>query len=70
MDGVLERLPGADVVVESGPRRRLRTLSRRARAPVDWRHVVHVAVTPFGTWGPCRDWLADDLVATAAGGMA
>ena len=68
---VLERLlPGADVVVESGPRGRLRTLSRRAAAPAAWRHVAHVVVTPFGTWGPCRDWLADDLVATAAGGMA
>jgi hypothetical protein len=42
-------LPGADVVLESGPRGRLRTLSRRAAAPAAWRHVVHVVVTPFGT---------------------
>lgn len=70
LDAVLDRLlPGADVVLESGPLRSLRTLSRRAAAPDAWRHVAHVVVTPFGTWGPCRDWLADDLVATAAGGM-
>lgn len=62
-------LPGADVVLESGPARRLRTLSLRESAPESWRHVVHVVVTPFGLSGPCRDWLADDLVATAAGGM-
>jgi crotonobetainyl-CoA:carnitine CoA-transferase CaiB-like acyl-CoA transferase len=70
LDRVLERLlPGADVVVESGPVGRLRTLPRRTARPADWEHVAHVVVTPFGTWGPCRDWLADDLVATAAGGM-
>jgi crotonobetainyl-CoA:carnitine CoA-transferase CaiB-like acyl-CoA transferase len=71
LDRALGRLlPGADVVLESGPVRRLRTLSRRAAAPAAWAHVAHVVVTPFGTWGPYRDWLADDLVATAAGGMA
>ena len=71
LDGVLERLlPGADVVLESGARARLRTLSRRAAAPDAWRHVAHVVVTPFGTWGPRADWLADDFVAAAAGGMA
>jgi crotonobetainyl-CoA:carnitine CoA-transferase CaiB-like acyl-CoA transferase len=71
LDAALARLlPGADVVLESGPLRRLRTLSRREADPSAWRHVVHVVVTPFGTWGPCRDWLADDLVASAAGGMA
>lgn len=63
-------LAGADVVLESGPLRHLRTLSRRQADPAAWAHVVHVVVTPFGTWGPCRDWLADDLVASAAGGMA
>lgn len=71
LDSVLtDLLPGADVVLESGPLRNLRTLSRRERDPAAWQHVVHVVVTPFGTWGPCRDWLADDLVAAAAGGMA
>jgi crotonobetainyl-CoA:carnitine CoA-transferase CaiB-like acyl-CoA transferase len=71
LDGVLERLlPRADIVLESGSRARLRTLSRRAAAPAAWRHVAHVVVTPFGTWGPCADWLADDFVAAAAGGMA
>ena len=67
---MLERLlPGADAVIESGPLRRLRTLRRRDAAPAAWRHVVHAVVTPFGTYGPARDWLADDLVAAAAGGM-
>jgi len=71
LDGALARLlPGADVVIESGPLRQLRTLELRAAAPEAWRHVVHVVVTPFGTWGPRRDWLADDLVVAAAGGMA
>jgi crotonobetainyl-CoA:carnitine CoA-transferase CaiB-like acyl-CoA transferase len=70
LDAVLDRLlPAADVVVESGPLRALRTLSRRDAAPSAWDHVAHVVVTPFGTWGPCKDWLADDLVATSAGGM-
>jgi crotonobetainyl-CoA:carnitine CoA-transferase CaiB-like acyl-CoA transferase len=71
LNRVLERwLPGADVVLESGPLRALRTLAHREADPDAWRHVAHVVVTPFGTWGPCRDWQADDLVATAAGGMA
>ena len=71
LDEVLDRLlPSADVVLESGPVRALRTLSRRAAAPDAWAHIAHVVVTPFGTWGPRRDWLADDLVAAAAGGMA
>ncbi|HEX6360648.1 CaiB/BaiF CoA-transferase family protein [Actinophytocola sp.] len=70
LDTVLARLlPGADVVLESGPLRRLRTPSRREASPEDWAHVVHVVVTPFGMWGPRQDWLADDLVASAAGGM-
>lgn len=65
---VLDRLlPDADVVLESGRLDRLRTLKRRG---ADWQHVVHVVVTPFGTWGPCKSWQADDVVATAAGGMA
>ncbi|TCC28949.1 CaiB/BaiF CoA-transferase family protein [Kribbella speibonae] len=68
LDVVLNRLlPGADVVLESGPLDQLRTLKRRGPA---WQHVAHVVVTPFGTWGPCKSWRADDLVATAAGGMA
>ncbi len=71
LDVILEGLlPGADVVIESAPLRLVRTLPRREARPGDWRHVAHVVVTPFGTWGPCRDWLADDLVAAAAGGMA
>jgi len=71
LEAVLARLlPGADVVLESGPRRRLRTLAHREASPADWAQVAHVVVTPFGSWGPRRDWLADDLVAAAAGGMA
>lgn len=70
LDTVLtDLLPGTDVVLESGPLRNLRTPSRREANPAAWAHVVHVLVTPFGTWGPCRDWLADDLVAASAGGM-
>jgi len=65
---VLDRLlPEADVVLESGPLDRLRTLKLRGTG---WQHVAHVVVTPFGTWGPCKTWQADDVVATAAGGMA
>ncbi len=68
LDSVLDRLlPEADVVLESGPLDRLRTPKRRG---VAWQHVVHVVVTPFGTWGPCKSWQAEDVVATAAGGMA
>ena len=71
LDTVLDRLlPGADVVLESGPAGRLRTPARRATAPDAWQHVAHVIVTPFGRWGPYQNWLADDLVAAAAGGMA
>jgi crotonobetainyl-CoA:carnitine CoA-transferase CaiB-like acyl-CoA transferase len=67
LDEVLARLlPEADVVLESGSLDQLRTLNRRG---ADWQHVVHVVVTPFGTWGPCKSWRADDAVATAAGGM-
>jgi crotonobetainyl-CoA:carnitine CoA-transferase CaiB-like acyl-CoA transferase len=68
LDTVLDRLlPEADVVLESGAIDQLRTLERRGAA---WQQVVHVVVTPFGTWGPRKSWRADDAVATAAGGMA
>lgn len=60
----------ADVVLESGPRASLRTLALREADPAAWAHVAHVVVTPFGLSGPRRDWLADDTVLTAAGGMA
>jgi crotonobetainyl-CoA:carnitine CoA-transferase CaiB-like acyl-CoA transferase len=60
----------ADVVLESGPRAGLRTLALRETDPVAWEHVAHVVITPFGLTGPRRDWLADDTVLTAAGGMA
>jgi crotonobetainyl-CoA:carnitine CoA-transferase CaiB-like acyl-CoA transferase len=60
----------ADVVLESGPRRGLRTLALREADPQAWSGVVHVVVTPFGLTGPARDWEADDTVLTAAGGMA
>ena len=33
-------------------------------------HDPHVVITPFGLSGPRRDWLGDDTVLTAAGGMA
>ncbi|MDF1604500.1 CoA transferase [Nocardioides sp. YIM 152315] len=70
-DEVVARLAaGADVVLESGPLRRIRTLCLRAADPSAWARVAHVVVTPFGPTGPRRDWLAGDLVLTAAGGMA
>lgn len=69
--GVVARLlPGADVVIESGPLPSLWTLEMRTAEPDAWDHVAHVVVTPFGLTGPCADWLADDTVASAAGGMA
>lgn len=63
-------LPGADIVVESGPVARLRTFALRENHPADWTHVAHVLVTPFGLSGPRASWTADDTVAAAAGGMA
>lgn len=67
---VARLLPGADVVIESGPLRSLRTPRMRTADPDAWAHVAHVVVTPFGLTGPRADWLADDTVASAAGGMA
>jgi crotonobetainyl-CoA:carnitine CoA-transferase CaiB-like acyl-CoA transferase len=60
----------ADVVIESGSRAGLRTLALRDARPDAWAHVAHVVVTPFGLTGPRREWLGDDTVLTAAGGMA
>ena len=60
----------ADLVIESGPVGSLRTLGLRRADPNRWRTVAHVVLTPFGLTGPRRDWLADDAVAAAAGGMA
>lgn len=68
----LDRLAGqADVIMESGPFGELRGVRADSGAVTSrWPRAVHVVVTPFGTTGPRRDWRADDLVATAAGGMA
>ena len=61
----------ADIVLESGPRAALRGLGPDSEAPRSrWPGTVHVVVTPFGLTGPRRDWDADDLVLSAAGGMA
>ncbi|MDT3441962.1 CoA transferase [Pseudofrankia sp. BMG5.37] len=71
LETVLVRLlPDADIVLESGPVTTLRTLGLRDADPDAWSRVSHVVVTPFGLTGPRSTWLADDLVATAAGGMA
>ena len=73
---VLDELArGADIVIESGRLRSLRGLARQdcttEQPPLSrWPHLVHVVVTPFGLTGPKRNWAADDLVLTAAGGMA
>jgi crotonobetainyl-CoA:carnitine CoA-transferase CaiB-like acyl-CoA transferase len=71
LDAIVSSLVArADIVVESGPRAALRTVALREADPAAWEHVAHVVVTPFGLSGPRRDWLADDTVLTAAGGMA
>lgn len=62
-------LADADVVLESGPVADLRTLDLRKTDPDAWAHVAHVLVTPFGLTGPRHDWIADEAVAAAAGGM-
>lgn len=69
-DVVVSLLPGADVVLESGTVSDLRTLVLRELHPELWERAVHVVVTPFGLSGPRSGWRADDLVVTAAGGMA
>jgi len=60
----------ADVVLESGPVSRLRTLASRQSHPQAWASTIHTVITPFGLSGPHREWTADDTVLTAAGGMA
>ncbi|GAB7006772.1 hypothetical protein JCM18899A_42450 [Nocardioides sp. AN3] len=71
IEKVVQRLvPDADVVLESGSLRALRTLAMREQRPGAWTRTAHVVTTPFGLTGPRREWLADDLVLTAAGGMA
>lgn len=60
----------ADVVLESGPVSRLRTLASRQAHPQAWASTIHTVITPFGLSGPHREWTADDTVLTAAGGMA
>ena len=67
---LIELIGQADVVLESGPASRLRTLALRETRPSLWDSVVHTVITPFGISGPRRDWLGDDTVITAAGGMA
>lgn len=60
----------ADIVVESCPVGALdaRGVGYRAIA-ADCPRLVWVAVTPFGSSGPRADWLADDLVSQAMGGL-
>lgn len=60
----------SDVVLESGPVSRLRTLASRQAHPRAWASTIHTVITPFGLSGPHREWTADDTVLTAAGGMA
>jgi len=69
---VADRLaPHADIVLESGPVANLIGVEFTADLPSSrWPGAVHVVTTPFGLTGPRRDWLADDLVLAAAGGMA
>ncbi|WP_161965457.1 CaiB/BaiF CoA-transferase family protein [Rhodococcus sp. P1Y] len=67
---LIELITEADVVLESGPVPGLRTLALRDTHPSLWTGIVHTVITPFGTSGPRREWLGDDTVITAAGGMA
>ncbi|GGB18606.1 putative CoA-transferase [Flexivirga endophytica] len=67
---ITELVGDADIVLESGPRPTLRTLRLREECPDLWTGVAHVVLTPFGLTGPRADWLADDHVIAAAGGMA
>jgi crotonobetainyl-CoA:carnitine CoA-transferase CaiB-like acyl-CoA transferase len=65
---LLEMCAGADVLIESrtgGPGTLLDPEELARRCP----HLVHVSVTPFGSWGPRSDWRGSDLIACAAGGM-
>lgn len=68
----LDQLAGeADIVLESGPRAKLCGIEYDGDKPMSrWPHVAHIVVTPFGLTGPWRDRIADDLVISAAGGMA
>ena len=61
--------PGPTLFLESGAAPALRTPALRDAEPDGWRHVVHVLVTPFGR-DRAHNWLADDTVVTASGGMA
>ncbi|GGG24834.1 CoA transferase [Rhodococcoides trifolii] len=67
---LIELVARADVVLESGPVPALRTLALRDSQPSLWTGIVHTVITPFGISGPRREWLGDDTVITAAGGMA
>lgn len=63
----------ADVVLESGPVSKLAGVDvtdEDLRRSSRWPGAIHVVVTPFGLTGPQRDWTGDDLVISAAGGMA
>lgn len=66
---ITELVRDTDIVLESGPRNALRSLRLREQDPERWSQVAHVVLTPFGMTGPRRDWLADDEVIAAAGGM-
>lgn len=66
---ITELVPDVDIVLESGPRNALRSLRLREDDPERWARVAHVVLTPFGLTGPRCDWLADDEVIAAAGGM-
>lgn len=67
---LIELITQTDVVLESRPVPGFRTLALRDTQPSLWTGIVHTVITPFGTSGPRREWLGDDTVITAAGGMA
>lgn len=60
----------ADVVVESEPPGRLAALGIGYSDFAETRPaLVWTSVTPFGSTGPWKDWLADDLISQAMGGF-
>lgn len=68
-DVVTDLVSGADIVLESGVASELVTPTLRREQPRRWEHAAHVVLTPYGLTGPRRDWLGEDHVLAAAGGM-
>ncbi len=67
LHGLLAR---ADVLVESTPPAQLDALGLRPSALLERHpHLIVTSISDFGHTGPCRDWIATDMVLEAMGGM-